>query len=312
MSEVVAITGGTGFVGRQLIKAVVNKGYTVRALIRDAAAAGELEDVETVIGSLSDKSALNTLCQGAGAVIHCAGRISARTRAEFDAVNVDGTRNLIDAAILQKATRVVYVSSLTAREPGLSEYGASKRAGETLIREAEPALRWSIVRPPAVYGPADKGTFPLIQQLNRKWAIVPGSAESRVSLIYVEDLAEAIAELVGEDAPCGEIFELHDGAVGGYSWAELARIAGAVNRENVRCLYIPRLVTHVIAALALAVARVTGAIPAVTPGKVRELYHRDWVCRLNLLDGKTGWRPRIDFRSGYAATVEWYRKEGWL
>ena len=312
MAEIVAITGGTGFVGRQLIKAVVNKGYAVKALIRDPEAAGELERVELVKGSLSDTAALDSLCQDAGTVIHCAGRISGRNRAEFDEVNVEGTRDLINAATRQHVSRFIHVSSLAAREPGLSEYGASKRAGETLLREIGNSLRWSIIRPPAVYGPADKGTFPLIQQLSRKWAIVPSSAKSRISLIYVEDLAQAIAELIDDNAPTGEIFELHDGAVGGYSWPELARIAGTVNRENVHCLYVPQIVTQLVAVLVQAATRMTGTVPMLTPGKVRELYHRDWVCRLNLLDGKTGWRPRIDFRTGYATTVDWYRKEGWL
>ncbi len=312
VSEIVAITGGTGFVGRQLIKAVVSNGYTVRILIRDAGHAAEFDDVDYVVGSLSDKTALNALCDSAGVVVHCAGRISARDRAEFDDVNVIGTRNLIDAAVQQNVMRFVHVSSLAAREPALSDYGASKRAGETVVREADPSLTWSILRPPAVYGPRDKGTFPLIQQLSRKLAIVPGSKKSRISLIYVDDLAQAIAALVDADAPTGEIFELHDGAVGGYSWPHLAQIAGVVNRERVRCIYIPKFVLQSVGALILAVARVTGAVPMVTPGKVRELYHQDWACHSNLLDDKTSWRPQVDFRTGYANTVGWYREEGWL
>jgi len=312
VSQIIAITGGTGFVGSHVIKALQAEGFAVRALVRDPRKAEDLDGVDVVAGSLEDTAALTDLCRGAGAIVHCAGIISARSRDQFDAVNVAGTARLVDAALECAVARVVLVSSLAAREPTLSPYGASKRAGERVLREQGAGLSWSILRPPAVYGPGDRGTLPLIRQLTRRLAIVPGSAESRFSLIFVEDLAQAVVAMLRPDAPAGQIYEVHDGTYDGYTWRDLARLASQASGREVRCLFLPRLVAGLVASGATAVSRLVGNAPEITTGKVAELYHGDWVCKTNLVDGATDWCARSDFRSGFAVTVDWYRERGWL
>jgi nucleoside-diphosphate-sugar epimerase len=312
VSEIVAITGGTGFVGRHVIKALQAEGFAVRALVRASRKADGLDGVDLVAGSLEDTGALADLCRGAAAIVHCAGIVSARSREEFDAVNVEGTSRLVGAAIDCAVGRVVLVSSLTAREPTLSPYGASKRAGEHVLREKGAGLSWSILRPPAVYGPGDRGTLPLIRQLTRRLAVVPGSSRSRFSLIFVEDLAQAIVAMVRTGAPAGMIHEVHDGTYDGYSWHELARLASQANGRSVRCLFVPRAVVELLAVGVTAVSRLLGKVPAITTGKVAELYHGDWVCKTNLVEAATDWSARSDFRSGFSATVDWYKARGWL
>lgn len=313
MSEIIAITGGTGFVGSHLLKSLVAAGYRVRVLARDPGKV-DLKDeaVEVVEGDLENGPALSTLCAGASAMVHCAGLISARDRPEFDSVNVAGTKRIVDACIADGVGKLVLVSSLAAREPALSDYGASKRAGETVVRETADALSWSIIRPPAVYGPGDRGTLPLIQQLTRRLAVIPGSSSSRISLIHAEDLAASIVSMLGPDAPTQDIHEVHDGAIGGYSWKELALAAGKVNGRRVDCLFIPRFIVSLLAGIVVLGARITGRVPWLTPGKVRELYHHDWVCKVRLIDEATDWKPKIRFETGFAGTVKWYREHGWL
>ncbi len=313
MSEIVAITGGTGFVGSHLLKSLVAAGYRVRVLARDPGKVDLKDDaVDVVEGDLDNRTALTALCAGAAAMVHCAGLISARDRAEFDAVNVTGTRRVVETCVAEGVGKLVLVSSLAAREPALSDYGASKRAGETVVRETGDALTWSIIRPPAVYGPGDRGTLPLIQQLTRRLAVIPGSGSSRISLIHAEDLAEAIVSMLGPDAPLKDIHEVHDGAIGGYSWKELALAAGKVNGRRVDCLFIPQSILSLLAGAVVLGARITGRVPWLTPGKVRELYHHDWVCKVKLIDEVTEWTPKIQFESGFAGTVNWYREHGWL
>lgn len=312
MSEIVAITGGTGFVGKHVIKALQAEGFAVRALVRNPLKAADLQDVELVKGSLDDEAALAGLCRGASVIVHCAGVISARSREEFDAVNVAGTSRVVGAAIDCSVGRVVLVSSLAAREPELSPYGASKRAGEHVLRDKGAALSWSILRPPATYGPGDRGTLPLIRQLTRRFAIVPGNAHSRFSLIFVEDLARAIVAMVRSGAPAGQIHEVHDGTYDGYSWAELAHLAAQANGRPVRCLFVPRGVVGLLAVIATAVSRLFGKAPEFTTSKVAELYHGDWVCKSNLVEAATDWTAQRDFRSGFATTVDWYKAHGWL
>ena len=148
--------------------------------------------------------------------------------------------------------------------------------------------------------------------MTRRVAFIPGSEKSRFSLIFVEDLAQAIVALVKPDVAAGEIHEVHDGAVGGYSWNSLAHEAGKVNGRKVSCLFVPQSLLSFLGAIVLMVARVIGQIPAITPGKVRELYHHDWVCRARLLDEATAWQPKVQFENGYDRTVKWYREHGWL
>ena len=318
MPGVVAITGGTGFVGGQVVSALIDAGYRVRMLARDPSKVSldkallEGGAVEVVAGSLNDTDALEGLCEGATSMIHCAGAISARGRAAFDDVNVTGTRHVVDACVKTGVGKFILVSSLAAREPALSDYGASKRAGETVVREAPDTLDWSIIRPPAVYGPGDKGTLPLISQLTRRVAVLPGSKKSRFSLVFVKDLAESIVALIEPDVAVGEIHEVHDGTIGGYSWQTLAHAAGKVNGRPVSCLFVPKSILTVLGAVVLLVSRITGRIPAITPGKVRELYHHDWVCKARLLDEATAWQPKVEFENGYDQAVRWYRDHGWL
>lgn len=313
---VVAITGGTGFVGGHVVTALIDAGYGVRMLARDPSKVSHegdaAEAVEVISGSLDDVAALERLCEGATCMVHCAGAISARDRVAFDDVNVTGTRNVVDACIKAGVGKLVLVSSVAAREPGLSDYGASKRAGETVVRETSDRVSWSIIRPPAVYGPGDKGTLPLIRQLTGRIAVLPGNGNNRFSLIFVKDLADSIVALVEPAVAVGEIHEVHDGAIGGYSWQALAHAAGKVNGRKVSCIFVPQFLLAFVGWVVLLVSRFTGQIPAITPGKVRELYHYDWVCKARLLDEATEWQPKVEFESGYDQAVQWYREHGWL
>ena len=146
-----AITGGTGFVGSHVIDAALAAGHQVQALTRREQP--QRDGLTWVAGDLASRDALKRLVEGADAVIHVAGTISARTAEGFEAGNVTGTLAMLAAATAGGLRRFVHVSSLAAREPRLSLYGASKARAEELVRSS--GLDWAIVRPPAVYGPGD-------------------------------------------------------------------------------------------------------------------------------------------------------------
>lgn len=307
----VAITGASGFVGRRLVARLGEAGQDLRLLARSPDRLGDTPH-EVVAGGLDDGAALDRLCAGADTVIHCAGAITALSRSGYEAVNVRGTAALAAAARRAGVRRFVLVSSLAAREPALSGYGASKLKGEEALKEAAGThLSWVVLRPPAVYGPGDRGTLPLIQQLARQRPLIPGNAEARISLIYVDDLAAALHTLAG-GGPEGSVHELHDGTPDGYSWAGLMREAGLAKGPQARCLFLPRGLLATLAPLSVAAGRLRGRAPMLTSGKVRELYHGDWVCRNALLEDYTDWRPRIRFAEGFARTLDWYRKAGWM
>src|SRR5438105_3133565 len=175
-----AITGGTGFVGSHLLTAARAQGYQVRALTRGWRP--PQPGIVWVEGALDRPDSLIALCSEADAVIHIAGLINAPDRAGFEAVNVGGTAATLDAAHAAGIRRFIHISSLAAREPELSDYGWSKARAERVV--AASGLDWTIVRPPAVYGPGDRETFELFRMAKRGLVALPPGG--RFSVIHVE------------------------------------------------------------------------------------------------------------------------------
>nr|MCU0935663.1 NAD(P)-dependent oxidoreductase [Gammaproteobacteria bacterium] len=187
-APVLAVTGATGFIGGAVTRRFATSGWRVKALVRVPSRAAGLTalGVETVPGDLSQPDALAALVGGAAAVVHCAGAVRGISGADFRAANVDGVGHLARAVSrVAPAVPVVLLSSLAAREPHLSPYAASKRAGEEAFAEAGGGLQWVALRPPAVYGPGDREMRPLLQALMRGLAPAPGGAGGRFSLLYV-------------------------------------------------------------------------------------------------------------------------------
>lgn len=306
MGKTIAITGATGFAGRHAAAELLKRGHRLVALVRDPGRARLSGDVRIVAGDLENAGAVAALVRGADAVVHLAGAITALSRQDYFTVNERGTAAMAAAAARAGVARFVQVSSLAAREPQLSAYAASKRAAEQGLEAGAAALDAIILRPPVVYGPGDRGTLPLIAALTRPIAVIPGRPEARFSLIHVHDLARAIADAV--ESGTGGRYEISDGTEGGYRWADLIAAAQRVEGISIRPIFLPKFVPSLVAAAASGISRLTGKPGMVTPGKIAELYHGDWVARgpgLRLADA-TG------FEAGFAGTVEWYRREGWL
>jgi nucleoside-diphosphate-sugar epimerase len=310
---IVALTGLTGFVGRNVARALSEEGTPWRGLVRNERklAALELPAGEIIAGSLDEEAPLERLCAGASAIIHCGGNIAALSRNDFFRANVMGTSRLLAACRKAGVQRFVQVSSLAAREPQLSDYAASKRAGEELVKQEAGDMSWVILRPPAVYGPGDGATIPLIKSLARRVALLPGGLSARLSLIYIADLARALVKLAVTRDIESTIVEIDDGKAGGYNFKEIAAAASQATGVRTRVVLIPRYMLVGPAWFSLLLARAT-RIPAVfCPGKLAELYHGDWVIdpqRQKL----AGWQPQIDFSTGFADTLKWYQQHGWL
>lgn len=301
---IVAITGGTGFVGQALIDLAARQGVALRSLARKVPQ--DARGVEWVQGDLGDKDALARLAKGAEAVIHIAGQVRARDTSEFEAANFTGTLNVIEASLAARVPRFVFVSSLAAREPELSAYGASKAKAEKLVM-ASP-LDWSIVRPPAVYGPRDGEMLDLFRMANR--GIVPMPREGHASMIHVGDLARFLLAVLpsGEDTT-GRIFEPDDGKPGGWEHRELARAIGwAVGKRPI----VLRLSRGMLDAAAKIDGMVRGDRAKLTPDRVGYMCHPDWVSSAEARPPETLWQPGIATREGLKATARWYRENGWL
>jgi len=217
---------------------------------------------------------------------------------DFDAVNVDGTRNLLAATTrYAPAAKLLMLSSLAASQPTLSWYANSKYRAEELLRETS-QLNWCILRPPPVYGPGDEEMKAIFDCMAHGFAPVPGSTSARTSLIHVDDLVTACLACLHEPACRGATYTPSDGTPGGYDWQQMASIASETWHRKVRLLPVPRLLLNSIARLNLLLAKLTGRAPMLTPAKLRELRHPDWVTDNRELSEATGWEPRITLAEG--------------
>jgi nucleoside-diphosphate-sugar epimerase len=308
MSRTIAVTGATGFIGAMLVDHLLAAGWNVRALVRPRSAhrIPHKPGLEAVTGSLQDSESLNRLVRGAAAVVHCAGAVRGATAADFNAVNVDGLERLVRAVLsLSPRPRFLLLSSLAARAPELSHYASSKHQGELALAAMAEDMEWVALRPPAVYGPGDTEMLPLFQWMGRGIAPVLGEPHARLSLLYVEDLCAAVLTwLNAGSCRCG-VYELNDTQTGGYSWDEtIARISALRARRIIR-LPLPAWLLKTIAFMNVAVARMIGYAPMLTPGKVRELRHPDWVADNSALTAAIGWQPAFSLEQGLRRTMGW-------
>lgn len=305
MDNIIAITGATGFIGRALAQRLAAAGWHVRALVRAASYPQRPQDftAEWVVGELQDPETLQRLVADTTAVVHCAGAVRGAVQNDFDRVNVDGTRQLVRTAAMQeRVPRFLLISSLAAREPQLSHYAASKRRAEEALAAHAGDMFWGAFRPPAVYGPGDREMRPLFQWMFRGVAPLIGADHSRVSLLYVEDLAGAVIGWLNNGWQQQQIFELHDGKLQGYSWQEIIAVVEQMRGKTIHRVTIPVSVVDLLAAFNLLSRKVFGGMPMLTPGKVRELTHPDWVADNSQLSLETGWKPEVSLMEGLKRT----------
>ena len=298
-----AITGGTGFVGSHLIDVALASGHSVKALTRRDQS--ERSGVTWVRGDLGTRGALEQLVDDADAVIHVAGTITAQNAAGFEKGNVAGTLAMLAAATAGGVQRFIHVSSLAAREPKLSLYGASKWRAEELVHGS--GLDWAIIRPPAVYGPGDRETLELFRMAKLGLMLMP--PKGRISVLHADDLSRLLLTVAGPTAPGNILIEADDGKPGGWTHREFARaLAGAVGTKAA-VISSPGMLLR-LAARADQLLR--GEKAKLTVDRAAYFSHRNWVMEPKRACPPNLWRPQIDTLQGLRETADWYRAEGWL
>jgi len=318
------VTGGTGFVGAHLVRALLERGEEVGCLVRSPAKAQALgwRNVRIVRGDLDDARALAEGCAGADVVFHVAGRISARELQEFVEANRDGTANVLEAASLQPPQRFVLVSSLAAggpttpgqpieeaRRPApVTPYGQSKLAAEILVR-AMP-FPWTIVRPPTVYGEWDREVLKVFKLARRGLVPVFGDGSQELSVIYAGDLAGALVAAATSPGAARQVYYAAHPAI--TTSRQLVRAVGrAVGREP-RIVPLPAPVARAMLWAIGSLAHLVGRATVLSADKADEFLAPAWTCRPDALMRDTGWRAATDLDAGLRRTAEWYRAEGWL
>jgi uncharacterized protein YbjT (DUF2867 family) len=308
LPRTVALAGATGFLGRRLLGEMSRRGWRLRVLVRRPADASAMAGagLETVLGDFGDAAALEQLVEGVDVTVNCAGLIKARRRGEFDAVNRDGAARLASAA----KGRVILISSLAAREPGLSDYAASKRAGEEACREVA-GDRLAIVRPPVIYGPGDRETLALFRLAQSSpFAPTPARPKARLAIAHVDDVVSALVDIIERPSLSGT-YAIGGERPRGYAWSEILDTAWRAVGRAPSFAPIPAWAVGLAAIASEAGGALSGSTPIFTRGKAREMLHDDWALRPGELAPDAP-PARFALTGGFADAVAWYRAEGWL
>lgn len=247
--HVVTVFGGSGFIGRHLVRRLVADGHTVRVAVRDVEAAGFLKpmanagEVVVVSADISDPAMVEATVAGSEAVINLVGILYERGRRTFQRLHVEAAGTVARAATSAGVKRLVQMSALGAALDSPAAYGRSKAAGETAAAEAFPGV--TIVRPSVVFGREDN-FFNLFAGLSRLTPILPvfgcpvipridlfkdggfvdidiyGDGGTRFQPIYVGDVADAIVSILDDASTAGRTFELGGPRV--YSFKEIMEL----------------------------------------------------------------------------------------
>ncbi|MFT5680652.1 MAG: dihydroflavonol-4-reductase [Myxococcota bacterium] len=311
------VTGASGFIGRILVRQLLDRGDDVVCLVRSTSRRDGLEGAGFVVGDIQDPDSLHTAMAGVDVVFHLASLLKMPWKPAFQTVNVQGTSNIAAAAAAQPTPpTLVIVSSLAAAGPALSAphtedgpsapisiYGRVKLAAEQAT--ADYPGRRVIVRPPMVFGTADTSALPMFKSIQRGFHAVPGRPAMKVSMIHVDDLAAGLIAAAGGE---GLYYIAHRTAPAWDTLGDL--IAEAIGVEPPRRLYLPAAVTWAVSALNELSGRLRDRPVQLNLDKHREAKSGDWLCSASRLEG-LGWRAEaLPIRLAQAG--EWYRAEGWL
>ena len=297
-----AITGGTGFVGTHLIALAVAAGHEVRALTRRSQP--PQPGVTWSEGALDRPDSLAALVQGCDAVIHVAGVINGSKEA-FAAGNISGTENMVEATAQAGIRRFIHISSLAAREPQLSTYGWSKAVSEEPVIAA--GFDWTIIRPPAIYGPGDRELFELFRIA--RFGVVPLPPRSRLSMLHVADLCRLILACLDSENGVARTYEPDDGRDGGWSAPDLARAIGRAVGRRVLPLPIPKRLMLAGVGIDRLIRRGNAKL---TRDRVEYYCHPDWSAAPHAHPPAELWQASIGTDQGLIETALWYRAQGWL
>jgi nucleoside-diphosphate-sugar epimerase len=279
----------------------------LRILVRDRARASRLHHPEcrSSTANLDDRQALAELVDGADAVIHLAGAIAGNSAEDFDRINVDGSARLADAvASHAPGAHALMVSSLAARQPDLSWYAESKARAEEVWKDRLTDSS-TVLRPPAVYGPDDPALAEFWSMLARGWMIRLGPGDARFSLVHVDDVSEAIDRLLHR-GPSSTSYTLSGPQPeGGWQWSDVRSVAETIRGRPIRTLAVPGPVLRSVGVAALAGSRMAGRSALLSPGKVRELRHVDWVCDNLALSAHLNWQPKRRLEDALCTLPGW-------
>jgi nucleoside-diphosphate-sugar epimerase len=317
----VAVTGATGFIGRHLTTHIAANGDDVRAIVRPSSITRTFPPNITVVSCPLEQDPLADAFRDVDVVVHLAGIVSAQRDRDYAVTNVEGTRAVAQAA-RSAGARLVHVSSLAAAGPApasaprreddrpapITAYGRSKLDAERVVAGVD-ALRWTILRPAAVYGPGDRAMLPLFRFAARGVLPLVGRTTAAYTFVHVSDLVRAIAAAIAKEAGGDTMFVGHAEAATARQVVEGIRAAVG---GRVLIVPIPSALTRIGAFAGDLAGAVLGSPLPLNSSRYAELSADGFVCSVDRLRERLGIVAQIGLPEGLAETAAWYRREGWL
>jgi nucleoside-diphosphate-sugar epimerase len=327
MKKRILVTGATGFTGGHLCRSLLESGETVKVLVRRSSNYGELAEkgCEIVFGDLSTGEGIREAVMNTDVVYHigAAFRVEGVPLRYFHAVNVDGTRKLLDAALEYGVRRFVHCSTVGVHgeisnppadedapfRPG-DHYQKSKLKGElSALEYYKQGLGVVIFRPFGMYGPGDMRFLKLFRPISRgRWFVV-GKARNLYQLTYIDDLVRGI-RLCGEvEGIEGQVFIL-----GGAQYSTVEELGQMIAKSlgiKLKIIHLPVLPVWVAAWLCEAVCRPLGIAPPLYRRRL-DFFLKDRAFDISKAKRVLGYEPRVSLYEGVMITAKWYKKMGLL
>lgn len=324
----VLVTGGTGFIGRYFIPQLLEQGHKVRLLVRNLnKAKGLFKDTcEYFIGDVTDRVSLVGCCDGIDIVYHMVAKVgnqlpSTENLSMFRAINVEGTKNIVDESKKTGVSRFIFVSSIAAmgivKTTPITEesqcmpylpYQVTKYEAEQLLNDyhKEDGFPCIIVRPTKVYGAGEhEYSYLTLAKLCKK-GIFPkvGSGNNYISNIYVTDLVQALIKLVDNGVE-GETYILtSDGSI---NFTEIGKIIARVIGKKIIIIPVPAGIMLCLATVEEAVFNAIKKKPIVTKRNI-ESNIADRVYDISKAKEQLNYLPEVSMEQGIVKTVKWYKK----
>lgn len=328
----ILITGASGFIGSFIVEEALKRGFETWAAVRKSSSRKYLNDsrihfIELDLGSL-DKLEKQLSGQQFDYVVHAAGVTKCLHSSEFFKVNTEGTANLALALRRQNTglRRFVYLSSLSVMGPAREQephteitaadearpdtaYGKSKLESEKRLAEIK-GFPFVVLRPTGVYGPREKDYFMMAQSIGRHVDFAVGYRPQHLTFIYVMDMVQAVF-LALDHGTVGSRYFISDGHVySSRTFSDL--ISNELGNPWLLRIKAPLWLLRIISFAGEWTARITGKISALNNDKYNIMKQRNWMCDIKPAENELGYKPQYDLKRGVAATIKWYKDNGWL
>jgi len=323
----VLITGSSGFIGSNLLQYFIEKKeFELSILLRKNSVSKKIQDVIEYRCDFFDIDSMKEAVSGKDIIIHIAGVTKVRNHNDFFKYNTEATKNLLNAVkeFNPDLKRFIYFSSLSAAGPSkidnpvdentpenpVSFYGKSKLQAEKIVKNS--GIEYTIIRPPAVYGPGDKDIYIYFNLISKGIAPVLGSGKNQLSIVHVSDLVKGVYLVINKlENSINKIFYFSDGKI--YNWLRLREyLKNIINPKFCIDIKVPLFLLKPFSLLGDITNKIKKSPTPLNSDKFIEMKQEAWICSIENAIKTLDFSPDFDIFNGFKETYEWYLKNGWI